>query len=71
MVRTGHAGRYNRGVADVVYLLITAAFFVLAIGFVRVCDRIIGPEPAAGDLGDAADATAATGDDRPPGAPTR
>lgn len=35
--------------ADVVYLLITVAFFALTIGFVRVCDRIIGPDPAPGE----------------------
>ena len=33
--------------ADVVYLLIVAAFFALAALFVRACDAIIGPDEAA------------------------
>ena len=40
--------------ADVLYVIITVAFFALAAGFVRVCDRIIGPDPAAVDAGDGA-----------------
>ena len=32
--------------ADVLFVVITVAFFVLCIGYVKVCDRIIGPDPA-------------------------
>lgn len=40
--------------ADVVYLLITVAFFALTVGFIRICDRIIGSDADAGALdGDA------------------
>jgi hypothetical protein len=31
---------------DLVYLAIVAGFFLLTGGFVVLCDRIIGPEPA-------------------------
>ncbi len=31
---------------DVVLLLVVVAFFALCVGYVRVCDRIIGPDPA-------------------------
>jgi hypothetical protein len=31
-------------VADVLFILITVAFFALCVGYVRVCDRIIGPD---------------------------
>jgi hypothetical protein len=34
-------------VADVLFVVITVAFFVLCVGYVKVCDRIIGPDPAA------------------------
>lgn len=30
---------------DVIYLLITAGFFALAVALVRACDTIIGPDP--------------------------
>jgi hypothetical protein len=33
-------------VADLLFVVITIAFFVLCIAYVRVCDRIIGPDPA-------------------------
>jgi hypothetical protein len=33
-------------VADLLFVVITIAFFVLCVGYVRVCDRIIGPDPA-------------------------
>ena len=36
--------------ADVLFLLITVAFFAIAAAFVRVCDRIIGPDADVGDL---------------------
>jgi hypothetical protein len=32
-------------VADVVFIAIVVAFFALCVGYVRVCDRIIGPDP--------------------------
>jgi hypothetical protein len=34
-------------VADIVFLLVTVAFFVLCVGYVKLCDRIIGPDPRA------------------------
>lgn len=33
--------------ADVVYLLIFVAFFILAAGYVKACEAIIGPDQAA------------------------
>ena len=46
--------------ADLLFLLITVAFFAIAVGFVRVCDRVIGPDDEAGPLteGGLADDTA-------------
>jgi hypothetical protein len=32
-------------VADLLFVVITIAFFVLCVAYVRVCDRIIGPDP--------------------------
>lgn len=33
--------------SDLVFLLVTVGFFALAVGFVHVCDRIVGRgEPA-------------------------
>ena len=29
---------------DLLFVVIIVAFFVLAAGFVRICDRIIGPD---------------------------
>jgi hypothetical protein len=31
-------------VADLLFIAIVLAFFALAAGFVRLCDRIIGPD---------------------------
>jgi hypothetical protein len=31
--------------ADLLFVVITVAFFIAAVGYVRLCDRIIGPEP--------------------------
>ena len=31
--------------ADLLFVVITIAFFVLCVAYVRVCDRIIGPDP--------------------------
>jgi hypothetical protein len=31
-------------VADVLFVVITIAFFVLCVGYVKLCDRIIGPD---------------------------
>ena len=30
--------------ADLVFIAIVVAFFALCVGYVRVCDRIIGPD---------------------------
>ena len=32
--------------ADLVFILITFAFFAVCVAYVQVCDRIIGPDPA-------------------------
>ena len=32
--------------ADIVFVAIVVAFFALCVGYVRVCDRIIGPDPS-------------------------
>ena len=29
---------------DLVFIVIVVAFFVLCVGYVRLCDRIIGPD---------------------------
>jgi len=39
--------------ADLFFLLLTAAFFALSVGYVKLCDKIIGP-----------DATQASGSER-------
>lgn len=33
---------YNRGMSDVVFILVTVGFFALTVGFVQMCDRIVG-----------------------------
>jgi hypothetical protein len=33
-------------VADLLFVVITIAFFMLCVAYVRVCDRIIGPDSA-------------------------
>ena len=33
---------YTGAMNDLVFLLLVAGFFALAVGFVRVCDRIVG-----------------------------
>jgi hypothetical protein len=33
-------------VADLLFVVITIAFFAICVAYVRVCDRIIGPDPA-------------------------
>ena len=33
--------------ADIVYLLVFVAFFILAAGYVKACEAIIGPDQAA------------------------
>ena len=41
--------------ADILYVAVTVAFFALAVGFVRVCDHIIRPDPTpANDVDDRA-----------------
>lgn len=32
---------------DLLFLAIVVAFFALCVAYVRLCDRIIGPDPAA------------------------
>jgi hypothetical protein len=32
-------------VADLLFVVITIAFFVVCVAYVRLCDRIIGPDP--------------------------
>ena len=32
--------------ADLLFILITLAFIAVCVGYVRWCDRIIGPDPA-------------------------
>jgi hypothetical protein len=44
---------------DLLFIAITIAFFVLAAGFVKLCDRIIGPDTDH-DLADDADDEATT-----------
>ena len=34
-------------VADLLFVVITIAFFVVCVGYVPLCDRIIGPDPAS------------------------
>jgi hypothetical protein len=33
-------------VADLLFVVITVAFFAICVAYVRVCGRIIGPDPA-------------------------
>ncbi|HMS86804.1 MAG TPA: hypothetical protein PK748_10775 [Acidimicrobiales bacterium] len=47
--------------ADLLFLVITVAFFAAAAGFVSVCDRVIGPDS------DHADASGVGDTDDPPG----
>ena len=35
--------------SDLVFLLVTAGFFALSVGFVRVCDRIVGRDDLPAD----------------------
>lgn len=37
---------------DILFIAITIAFFALATGFVKLCDRIIGPDDEALPAGD-------------------
>ncbi len=32
--------------ADLLFVVMTVAFFLLCVGYVRLCDRIIGPDPS-------------------------
>jgi hypothetical protein len=34
---------------DLIFLLVFAAFFAIAVGVLRLCERIIGPDDAATD----------------------
>lgn len=42
---------------DVLYVALMAAFFVAAMGFVRVCDWLIGPDEAGSAAEPDADAS--------------
>ena len=39
-------------VADLVFIVIVIAFFAVCVGYVRLCDRIIGPDSPGRDLAD-------------------
>ena len=39
--------------ADVLFVVITVAFFAMCVAYVRLCDRIIGPDPASSASADA------------------
>jgi len=41
--------------ADVIYLLVVAAFFALAALFVKACETIIGPDETAAPAAEAAE----------------
>jgi len=41
-------------VADLVFIVIVVAFFALCVGYVRLCDRIIGPDSPAREVVDSA-----------------
>ncbi len=41
--------------ADLLYLLVLVAFFALMVVFVRVCERIVGPDDVDGTVDAAAD----------------
>ena len=45
--------------ADIVFLFITGAFFIVSIAYVKLCDRIIGPDasPAPNDPASTSGAT--------------
>jgi hypothetical protein len=47
-------------VTDLLFVAIAVAFFAVCVGYVRLCDRIIGPDPTGRESGDPAAATAAT-----------
>lgn len=34
---------------DVIVLILTVAFFAIAVAYVGLCDRIIGPDPEPAD----------------------
>jgi hypothetical protein len=41
-------------VADLVFIVIVVAFFALCVGYVRLCDRIIGPDSPGREPADVA-----------------
>jgi hypothetical protein len=43
--------------ADLIFVVVTFAFFGVALLLVRACDRIIGPDPAPAEAADTADAS--------------
>jgi hypothetical protein len=34
-------------VTDLLFIVIAVVFFAVCVGYVRLCDRIIGPDPTA------------------------
>jgi len=46
--------------ADALFILITVAFFAIAVGFVKVCDRVIGPDDEHGPLSELGEADPTT-----------
>ena len=36
--------------ADLLFIAITVAFFAIAVAFVQLCDKIIGPDSEQGEL---------------------
>ena len=55
---------------DLLVIAMTLAFFLLTLAFIRLCDRIIGPDDAS-DLAIEATAPAGSVDGDPRAAPTR
>jgi hypothetical protein len=45
-------------VTDLLFIAIAMAFFAVCVGYVRLCDRIIGPDPTGRESGDPAAVTA-------------
>ncbi len=58
---------YNARMPDVLYLVLTVAFFAGCAGFVKLCDRIVGPDSEHGDLQGAGEADPEPADLEPVG----
>jgi hypothetical protein len=50
-------------VADLLMMVTVAGFFAVCVAYVRVCDRIIGPDPTPAPASNATDTTVAEWDD--------